>query len=70
MDMNEIFEMARYQEWRGSLSTWKCSRLPGGIKLSSRQRFIPGSDTRRSLLIEDIVLEEMPLELEQLPRRR
>ena len=47
---------------------WKHYRAPGNVMVSRRQRFIYTDDDRRSpILVEDVVLEEMPhrLELEE-----
>ena len=54
--------MASGNEWQ---QDWKHYRIPGNIMVSRRQRLIEASDDRsNTMLVEDIVLEEMPLKLE------
>lgn len=39
---------------------WHHTRLPGRVKMSSRQVFLPGNDdTRENILVEEIVLESL-----------
>lgn len=54
--------MASGNEWQ---QNWKHYRIPGNIMVSRRQRLIEaGDDKSNAMLVEDIVLEEMPLKLE------
>jgi hypothetical protein len=54
--------VASGNEWQ---QNWKHYRIPGNIMVSRRQRLIEaGDDKSNAMLVEDIVLEEMPLKLE------
>lgn len=51
-------------------TTWRQRRAPGRIVVSNRFRYFEPSLATDPTLIEDIVLESMPLQLEQPEGRR
>jgi len=49
---------------------WKQRRVPGRVLVSNRFRYLEGSLATDAALIEDIVLESMPIQFEQPEGRR